>query len=101
MSMPWLWWGVVDQLVRWYMVGFFRPRTDEADWCRRIFREHNKVADTHANWMMDNGDSGPGAQRETRELCEKLQKYEQDGVAAWVRQPGYGGCVTGLNRSKK
>ena len=29
---------------------------------RHIFRESNKAADTHANWLMDNGDSGPGAQ---------------------------------------
>ena len=43
--------------------GTFRPRTDENDWCRHIFRESdNKAADTHASWLMDNGDSGPGAQ---------------------------------------
>ena len=23
-------------------------------WCRHIFRESNKAADTHANWLMDN-----------------------------------------------
>ena len=56
------------------MGGVFRPRTDEADWCRHIFREQNKVADTRATWLMDNGDSGPRAQWETPELCEKLQK---------------------------
>ena len=54
--------GVVDQFVRWFLGGTFRPRTDENDWCRHVFRESNKAADTHANWLMDNGDSGPGAQ---------------------------------------
>ena len=53
--------GVVDQFVRWFLGGIFRPRTDENDWCRHILRESNKAADTHANWLMDNGDSGPGA----------------------------------------
>ena len=53
--------GVVDQFVRWYMGGVFRSRTDEADWCMHIFREHNTVADTHADWLMDIGDSGAGA----------------------------------------
>ena len=51
--------GVVDQFVRWFLGGTFRPRTDENDWCTHIFRESNKAADTHANWLMDNGDSGP------------------------------------------
>ena len=51
--------GVVDQFVRWFLGGTFRPRTD---WCRHIFRESNKAADTHANWLMDNGYSGSGAQ---------------------------------------
>ena len=55
MSMPVR--GVVDQFVRWYLDGTFRPRTDETDWCRHIFREPNKAADTHANWLMDNDDS--------------------------------------------
>ena len=31
--------GVVDQFVRWYTGGVFRPRTNESDWCRHIFRE--------------------------------------------------------------
>ena len=38
--------GVVDQFVRWFLGGTFRPRTDEHDWCRHIFREPNKAADT-------------------------------------------------------
>ena len=50
--------GVVDQFVRWYIGGLFRPRTDDADWCKHIFREHSTVADKHANQLMDNGDSG-------------------------------------------
>ena len=64
--------GVVYQLVRWYLGGTFRPRTDKSDWCRHIFRESNKAADTHANCLMDNGDFGPGAQWEAV-LNEKLQ----------------------------
>ena len=63
--------GVVDQHVRWYLGGTFRPRTDESDWCRHIFRESNKASDTHANWLMDNGDSGPGAKWEAPDLHEK------------------------------
>ena len=43
--------GVVDQFVRWFLGGTFRPRTDESDWCRHIFRESSKAADTHANWL--------------------------------------------------
>ena len=66
--------GVVDQLVRWFLGGTFRPRTDESDWCRHIFRESNKAADTHANWLMDNGDSGPGTQWEAPDLHDKKQK---------------------------
>ena len=64
--------GVVDQLVRWYLGGTFRPGTDETDWCRHIFRESNKAADTRANWLMDNGDSGPGAQWESPDLHENF-----------------------------
>ena len=60
--------GVVDHFMRWFLVGTFRPRTDESDWCRHIFRESNKAADTHANWLMDNGDYGPGAQWEAPDL---------------------------------
>ena len=58
---------------------------------------NNTDADTHANWLMDNGDSGPGAQRETPGLCERLQKARHVvlsfdgakrgsglGAAAWV-----------------
>ena len=54
--------GVVDQFVRWFLGGTFRLRTVENDLCRHIFRESNKTADTHANWLMDNGDSVLGAQ---------------------------------------
>ena len=55
--------GIIDQFVRWYLGGIFRPRNDdESSWCRHIYRESNKAADTHANWLMDNGDSNPGAQ---------------------------------------
>ena len=53
---------VIDQFVRWYLSGTFRPRNDGGCWWRHFFRESNKAADTHANWLMDNGDSGPGAQ---------------------------------------
>ena len=66
--------GVVDQFVRWFLGGTFRIRTDENGWCRHIFRESNKAADTHANWLMDNGDSGPGAQWTASDLHDKIQK---------------------------
>ena len=89
--------GVVDQFVRWFLGGTFRPRTDENDWCRHTFRESNKAADTHANWLMDKGDSGPGAQWMAPDLHEKLQKSRHIvltfdgarresglGAAAWI-----------------
>ena len=85
---------VVDQFVRWFLGGTFRPRTDDNDWCRHIFRESNKAADTHANWLMDNGDSGPGAQWEAPDVHEKLHKTRhilqsfdgaRRGGADWVR----------------
>ena len=76
----------------------FRPRTDENDWCRHISRESNKAADTHANWLMDNGDSGPGAQWMAPDLHDKVQKSRHIvlsfngtrresglGEAAWIR----------------
>ena len=59
--------------VRWFLGGTFRPRTDENDWCRHILRESNKAADTHANWLMDNGDSGPGAQWMAPDLHDKME----------------------------
>ena len=89
--------GVVDQFVWWFLGGTFRPRTDENDWCRHIFRESNKTADTHANWLMDNGDSGPGAQWMAPDLHDKMQKSRHIvlsidgarrksglGAAAWI-----------------
>ena len=66
--------GVVGQFVRWFLGGTFRPRTDENDCCRHIFCESHKAADTHANWLMDNGDSGPGAQWMARDLHDKMHK---------------------------
>ena len=78
--------GVVDQFV-----------LDENDWRRHIFRESNKAADTHANWLMDNGDSGPGAQWEAPDLHDKMHKSRHIlpsldgarresglGAAAWI-----------------
>ena len=108
--------GVVDQFVRWFLGGTFRPRTDENDWCRNVFRESNKAADTHANWLMDNGDSGPGAQWTASDLHDKIQKSRHIvlsfdgarrgsglGAAAWIlwlrneygifEKVSYGGCV--------
>ena len=89
--------GVVDQFVRWFLGGTFQPRTDENDWCRHIFRESNKTADTHANWLMDTGDSGPGAQWMAPDLHDKMQKSRHIvlsfdgarrgsglGAAAWI-----------------
>ena len=94
--------GVVGQFVRWFLGGTFRPRTDENDWCGHIFRESNKAADTHANWLMDNGDSGPrpGAQWTAPDLHDKMQKnhvilccllMEPEGRADLVRLLGYCG----------
>ena len=89
--------GVVDQFVRWFLGGTFRPRTDENDWCRHLFRESNKAADTHANWLMDNGNSGPGAQWMAPDLHDIIQKSRHIvlsfdgarresglGAAAWI-----------------
>ena len=79
-----------------FLGGTFRPGTDENDWCRHFFREWNKAADTHANWLMDNGDSGPGAQW-MADLHDKMQKSRHIvlsfdgarresglGAAAWI-----------------
>ena len=38
-----------------------------------IFHESNKVADTHAYWLMDNGDSGHGAQWTASDLHDKYK----------------------------
>ena len=90
--------NITDQFVKWYLSGTFRPRNDdEGRWCRHIFRESNKVADTHANWLMDNGDSNPGAQWTRRNYREKLKDAKHvilsfdgarrsngKGAAAWV-----------------
>ena len=65
---------VANQFLRWFLGGAFRPRTDENDWFKLIFRELNKAADTHVNWLMDNGDSGPGAQWVAPDLHDKIQK---------------------------
>ena len=88
---------IVDQFVRWHLGGTFRPRTEEADWCRHIFREHNKAADLQANWLNDHGDRAPGAQSETHELRGRLRDARGvvlsfdgarrgcgTGAAAWV-----------------
>ena len=91
--------GVVDQFVGWFLGGTFPPRTDENDWCRHIFRESNKAADTHANWLMDNGDSVPGAQWMAPDLHDKMQKitsycvvfrWGQQGERAWC------GCLDSM-----
>ena len=89
--------GVVDQFVRWFLGATFRSRTDEHNWCRHIFPESNKAADTHANWLLDNGDSGPGAQWMAPDLRDKIQKSRHIvlsfdgarresglGAAAWI-----------------
>ena len=85
--------GVVVKFVRWFLGGTFRPRTDENDWCRHIFRESNKAANTHANWSMDNGDSGPGAQistiksKKSRHIVLSFDGTRREsglGAAAWI-----------------
>ena len=41
-----------------------------------IFRESNKAADTHMHiWLMDNGDSGPGAQWMAPDLHDKMKNH--------------------------
>ena len=99
--------GVVDTFVRWYLDGTFGPRTDETDWCRHIFRESNKAADTRAKWLMDNDDSGPGAHWEAPDLHEKFHetrpvvfRWGQKG-ADWVQLPGFCGCGTNLDPLRK
>ena len=89
--------GVVDHFVRWFLGGIFRPRTDEYDWCRHIFRESNKAADTHADWVMDNGDSGPGAQWEAPDLHDKMLKsrHGQKGERTWC------GCLVNTDLLRK
>ena len=95
--------GVVGQFVRWFLGGTVWPRIDENGWCRHIFRESNKAADTHANWLMDTGDSGPGAQWMAPDLHDKMQKSRLfvlsfDGArsgADLVRLLGY--CGYGMN----
>ena len=60
------------------------------------FPGSNKTADTHANWLLDNGDSNPGAQWKRRDYCEKLKLAKHvvlsfdgarrgngNGAAAW------------------
>ena len=62
-----------------------------------FLREPNKAADTHAIWLMDNGDSGPGAQWMAPDLHDKMQKSRHIvlsfdgarresglGAAAWI-----------------
>ena len=74
------WAGVLMSIDVWKFVGgVFRTRTDEADWFRHIFREHNTV-DMHANWLMDNGDSGAGAQWEKPGLCDAIFVVDVEGA---------------------
>ena len=65
--------NVVDRFVRWFLDGTFQPRTN--DWCRHIFRKSNKAADTHANCLMDNGDSGLGAQWMAPDVHDKCKSH--------------------------
>ena len=84
--------------MRWFLGGTFWPRTDESDWCRHIFRESNNAADTHASWLMDNGDSGFGAQWMAPDLHDKMQesrhivffRWGQKGKRTWCGCLGYG-----------
>ena len=61
------------------------------------FREWNKAVDTHANWLMDKGDTGRGAQWTLLDLEAKLSKTRHIilsfdgarrgsglGAAAWI-----------------
>ena len=62
-----------------------------------FFESQNKVADTHANWLMDNGDTGHGAQWKRRDHQDKLRAAKHVvlsfdgarrgngvGAAAWI-----------------
>ena len=40
-----------------------------------IFHESNTAADTHANWLMDNGDSGLGAPWTASDLHDKYKNH--------------------------
>ena len=107
--------GVVDQFVRWFLGGIFRPRTDENDWCRHLSRVKQSCGHT-AYWLMDNGESGLGAQWTASDLHDKIQKSRHIvlsfdgarrgsglGAAAWIlclrneygifEKVSYGGCV--------
>ena len=83
------WW---TNLCGWYLEGTFRR-------CRHIFRESNKAAETHANWFMDNDDSGPGAQWMAPDLRDKMQNHVMlcclsmgpEGRADLVRLLGFNG----------
>ena len=61
------------------------------------FASQTKLRNTHANWLMDNGDSGPGAQWTASGLHDKIQKSRHIvlsfdgarrgsglGAAAWI-----------------
>ena len=89
--------------MRWFLGGTFRPRNDENDWCRHIFRESNKAADTHAIWLMDTGDSGTRAQWMAPDLHDKIQSHVMlccllngsEGEVDLVRLHGF--CGYGMN----
>ena len=95
---------IVDQFVRWYLGDTFRQRTNEADWCRHIHRERNLAAHTHANWLINNRDSGAGALTFTagHMRCDMFW-YPLTGQA-WVvdlaRKLGLFGHATGKAPSK-
>ena len=65
------------------------------NWRRHIFRESIKAADTHANWLMDNGDSAPGAQWMAPDLHDKMRKSRHIVLSDLVRLLGY--CGYGMN----
>ena len=96
--------NITDQFVKWYLSGTFRPRNDdESCWCRHIFRESNKAADAHANWLMDNGDSNPGAQWTRRNYMGKLKDSNHfilsfDGAR---RSNGNGAAALGIMDTKQ
>ena len=71
------------------VLGWYFPAENcENDLCGHIFGESSKAADTHANWLMDNGDSGPGAHWEAPDLHDKMHKSRHillsfDGARRW------------------
>ena len=92
-----------------FLVGTFRPRTDEMTGVEHILRESNEVADTHANWLMVLKRNGrrlisPIKYKKSRHIAlsfDGARRRSGLGAAAWIlrneygifEKVSYGGCV--------